>query len=270
MTMPTGNEVPKQGLLDHLTRIDELLATNLQMQREVLGAAGILVNSGGGKYMTLAEMKDALESGVFVPYAVRTFSMDAARDKEELKIEGDILAVAVSAGGTLAGVTIRFNQQENDAVPMQFFNPWRQPFFKLYITHTIQTDITLYLVVGRSDACKPESNMSIAEVKNLVSPVIDYTATPLADGATYTGDAFNCADYGKIIGSCYADNNGDLYIEQRNDGANWDIQDKLPYTSGDKLGFEIDVLANEARLVFSNDVGAAQTAFRLYARMRRV
>lgn len=264
------HNIPGQGLADYLSRIDELLIANLMMQRQVLSAAGFIIPVAGVKGMTLNELQKALESGEFVPYTIRQYSMTSARDKEPLEVEGDVLAVAVSAGGTLEGVTVRFNKQDSDAVPMQFFNPWRQAFFKLFITHTAQSGRTLYLAIGRSDACKPESNLSIAEVKNLVSPVVDYTTTVLGDGATYTGDAFNCSENGKIIGSCYSDHAGTLYVDQRNDGTNWDIRDELPYAAADLLGFEIDVLAPEARVVFVNDAGAAQTAFRLYVRMRRV
>jgi hypothetical protein len=267
--------LPNQGIADYLSRIDELLIANLMLNRQLL--VNIQTTMPGtdrlqkyGTSLSLNEMKKALETGEFVPYEVKSYSMNSALTDEPITIEGDNLAAAVSSGGTLDGVTVRFNQQSADAVPLNFFNPWRQPFFQIFLTFTAQTGKTLYLAIGRSGASRPEMYLTTAEMKNFVSAVKDSTTTVLGDGATYTGDEFSTVEYGKIIGSCYANRAGTLYVDQRNDGTNWDIRDTFNYAAADTLGFEVDVLGNEARVVFTNDAGAAQTAFRLYARLRRM
>lgn len=104
---------------------------------------------------------------------------------------------------------------------------------------------------------------------NELSDIVASTTTPLGANATYTSPQFVTAGWGKIVGSCYADQPGTLRVEQRNDGVNWDVRSEFSYSAGALLGFSVEVVGNEARIVFINGA-TAQTVFRLYCRLRRV
>lgn len=100
----------------------------------------------------------------------------------------------------------------------------------------------------------------------LLSDIKDSTTTPLAAGATYTGGTFNSAGYMWIVLSFTADQDALVRVQFRNDGTNWDAQEEYDYTSGELLGFIVEVCGNEARIQIENDSGADMTTMRMYAR----
>lgn len=257
--------IPQQGLLDYLTRTDELLVENIKAIRNLEAVTNIYLPRT--RRLSPAELKRMLESGEEIPYQVKEFDMTSARTNERVVIEGDHLTVQTD--GSLDGVTIRFNMETADAVPVKYFNPWRQQFFVLFLTHTAQPGKKLYLAIGRAISAEGQSFEMAAEMINKVSATVDSTTANLGIAGTYTGSAFSVEEYARIIGSCFADQAGTLYIDQRNDGTNWDIRSTIAYVATDPMGFTVEVVANEARLVFVNGA-AAQTAFRLYARLRRI
>ncbi len=257
-------QIPKQRLLDYLSRVDELLILNTKAIKDLDVAIKLYLPHRG---LTLAELKRLLESGQLVPYRVMEFDMTAARTDEPVVVEGDRLNVQTD--GTLDGVTIRFNMQSSDEVPVKYFNPWRQQFFKLFLTHTAQAGKTLYLAIGRMAIAEPAQFEFGAELLNKVSAPVDSTVAPLGIAATYTGAAFSCVENGRIVGSCFADQAGTLYIDQRLDGVNWDTRSTIAYVANDPMGFSVEVVAPEARVVFLNGA-VGQGTFRLYTSLRRV
>ena len=104
---------------------------------------------------------------------------------------------------------------------------------------------------------------------NELSAVLDSTTAVLAAAGTFTGLTLAVSGYGRIVGSCYADVAGTLRVEQRNDGTNFDVRSEFAYAAGALLGFSVEVVGNEARLVYVNGA-TAQLAFRLYTRARRI
>ena len=264
MVMQNTVEIPKQRLFDYLTRIDELVIENTKAIRSLEAAVNIIL---GIQQLSLPELKQRLESGQWVPYRVIKLDMTAARTDEPIVVEGDRLNVQTD--GTLDGVTIRFNMQNSDPVPVKYFNPWRQQFFQLFLTHTAQAGKTLYLAVGRLASAEPSSFEFGAELLNNVSAPVDSTVAVLGIAATYTGTAFSCVENGRIVGSCFADQAGTLYIDQRLDGINWDIRSTIAYVANDPMGFSVEVVAPEARVVFLNGA-VGQGTFRLYTSLRRV
>jgi hypothetical protein len=259
--------LPKQGLADYFTRLDELMIAQLKLMKSLEISLNLSIPAV--KKLPLQEMKTLLESGQYMPYDIlrNGIDMTTARTDEEFVVEGDHLTAQTD--GTLDGVTIRFNIQSAPAVPIKYFNPWSQQFFRIYLTHTAQAGKTLYLAIGREASAETSSFSIAAELMNKVSAVVDSTTTALAGNASYTGAAFSVEEYGKIIGVCYSDVAGTLYIDQRSDGSNWDSRETLPYTAGEAMGFIVEVMGNEGRLVYTNGAGA-QTTFRLYARLRRI
>jgi len=149
MVENNGNNLPKPGLLDHFTRADELLAELLMINRGMAASLGIAPAQAVSPNMQA--LKEALTNGQTIPYDIiggdSGLAMDSARSDQQFEIEGTNLVAATD--GDLDGVTIRFNSSIARPVPIKYFNPWSQPFFKIYLTHTAQSGKTLYLAIGR-------------------------------------------------------------------------------------------------------------------------
>ena len=135
--------IPPIGTVDPMTRMDEILMHILAKFENVT---------------SLAEMK-ALMDGSHVPYAVKSFKLDAVRDQEEIEIDGDHLLAACN--GTLAGIEIKLNKKSNDAIPFALFNPVASKFFKLFLTNSVQAGKTLYLFIGRESATEATTSTSL-------------------------------------------------------------------------------------------------------------
>ena len=259
-------EIPKQGILDYLTRVDEILAAQLLLIKDF--DALVKVQVGPQAEKSLVEQRQMAESGQWVPYATKVFSLDTARNNELVAVEGDYLHAWTD--GAYGGIGVRYNNTNNDLIYFDRRNPiYGFKYWKLYLTNTAQAGKTLDLMIGREAAAYAESYSVTSVLENKVSALQDSTATALGIGATYTGAAFNCEAYGKIIGVCYANVAGTLYVNQRSDGTNWDSRETLAYAAGDLMGFVVEVMGTEARVVFTNG-GVAQATFRLQTRMRRL
>lgn len=68
-----------------------------------------------------------------------------------------------------------------------------------------------------------------------------------------------------IIGMVFADQAGNIFIEQSMDGTNWDLSTTYAILANDGKGFKEDVFAPYVRVRFVNGA-TPQTAFRLTAR----
>jgi len=259
-------KIPPQGLADLFSRQDELMLAILNQLRAEKGLPTLLSEP---------ELKNQLVSGQLTPYEIiggeSGLSLTTARTNAKFRIQADQLSAQTD--GTLAGVTIKFNRQDAHAVPIQYFNPWRIPFYEIYLTHTAQSGKTLYLVATRQAGIGVSSGTAsfsfLAEMKNKVSAVLDSYTTPIGIAGTYTSQAFSVEEYGVIVGSVFANLDGTLTIQQTEDGTNYDIDESVAYAANALVGFITPVLAPIARVRFDNP-GAAQTTFRLYVRARRV
>jgi hypothetical protein len=108
------------------------------------------------------------------------------------------------------------------------------------------------------------------DIASQISALLDSTVTALGDGATYTGDSKACDKYARIVGSIYTDHASTLYIDQSQDGTNWDYYSDFAVTASTGLAFSAEVVAPYCRMRVVNSAGAAQTALRSYARGRVV
>lgn len=70
----------------------------------------------------------------------------------------------------------------------------------------------------------------------------------------------------KIVGSVFADQAGELLVQQSFDGENWDIQDKIAVSASTGTKIEVTIIAPVWRLKFVNTTNTKQKKFRLYAR----
>lgn len=96
---------------------------------------------------------------------------------------------------------------------------------------------------------------------------VDSTTAALAGSATYTATAFGLDGYQKIVGSVFADQAGTLYVEQSQDGTNWDVISAFAVAANVGQGFQVDIVAFYGRVRYVNGA-TAQTIFRLYTNLR--
>jgi len=88
------------------------------------------------------------------------------------------------------------------------------------------------------------------------------TNVPLNASGDFESDIFTVSSSERITGSCYADQDGTLYVYQGMDGINFDFEQSYSYTSTEKLGFSVDVVCLYAYIIFVNGL-TGQTEFRL-------
>ena len=155
------NQIPDQGLLDYLTRIDELLIENTnaikalaisairpEMVLKILTSGGNLVDI----YKTLSELRNELENGSIQLYDIVEISLATARTgtaNQDEVVEGTFLYAQTD--GSLDGVGVKFNSLDADTVYFDEFNGIHTPFWRLYIINPAQSGKTLKLYVGRSN-----------------------------------------------------------------------------------------------------------------------
>ena len=203
------------------------------------------------------------------------YDLSEARDYVRL-IEiskGDF--IIASTDGTLTGISFRLGLKRDAGgdVRRTWYldqtNEIRRPFRHVFLKNNVQAGKKLRLQVGHEAIAEAVSQVISAEFKNKVSAIVASTTALLLANQEYTSSAFSLEDSARIIGSCLADQDGVVYVEQRNDGANWDVQSPFGYSAGALLGFSAEVVANGGRIRFVN--GAVnQGTFRLYSRLRRV
>ena len=142
---------PPQGLLDYLSRKDELQVRTNQLLEKVLAALTSNSSNPPSAIPTqqLQSLKSQLESGQYTPYNVRTFSMDTAGTDVEFVANGSNL-LAVS-DGSLNGVTVKFNNTRNDPLPLAYFIGKAIPFSRIYLSWSAQPAKNLYVVIGQGD-----------------------------------------------------------------------------------------------------------------------
>jgi hypothetical protein len=135
--------IPEQQFLDRFTRQDELMIQQIGLLQQIITALGATPTLT----TDLVEKKKQLETGQYVPYAVKTYDMTTAQTDMPVIFQGDNL-LAVS-DGSLSGVYVKFNNQNNDALPVQYFTGKTIPFSKLFLTWSAQPAKHLYIAVGR-------------------------------------------------------------------------------------------------------------------------
>jgi hypothetical protein len=142
---------PPQGLLDYLSRKDELQVRTNQLLEKVLAALVPNPSNPSAAIPTqqLQSLKSQLESGQYIPYNVRTFDMTTAQTDYPVTLQGYNLVA--TSDGVLSGVTVKFNSSNNDALPLQYFSGKSIPFTKLLLSWTAQPGKTLYLIIGNAD-----------------------------------------------------------------------------------------------------------------------
>jgi hypothetical protein len=111
-------------------------------------------------------------------------------------------------------------------------------------------------------------NVAVTNTPTVVATPVNVqgstTNTPILALATYTGTSFSTVNKKRIIGSCFAEQDGFLFVFQSWDDTNWDVVSPYVYSANELLGIDIDVVALYARVDFVNG-GVNQTAFRLTA-----
>ena len=140
-----GKGYPEQGLLDFLTRRDELLISINETLKTLDRSIKITVPAA--KLLDKVEMRKRTESGEWVPYSIKTFKLDTARTDEPVEIEGDFIHAWTD--GVYDGIGVRLGREQNDLCYFKRRNPISGfNFWKFYLTNTAQAGKTLDLMIG--------------------------------------------------------------------------------------------------------------------------
>jgi hypothetical protein len=89
------------------------------------------------------------------------------------------------------------------------------------------------------------------------------TTTPLTANATWISPTESDLKTGRIVGSVFTDQPGQICIDQSPDNVNWDVSDCFAVSAGSGLGFSVEKIVQHARVRYVNGA-TAQTVFRLY------
>lgn len=266
--------IPKPGLADIPTRLDELMIVSTQAIVKAVKQIEIVTNFLMPKTWTQdpVELKRRLVNGEFKPHEYvggnNGLDMTVARTDAEFSIEGDTISWATK--GTLEGVTIRLNHPNNPPIQCDLLQDWREVFYRIFVTHTAQAGKTLFISVGRESSASGVSQTIYTELKNKVSAVLDSSTANINNGATYTGTAFSVEEYGLIAVSLFADRNLTLYIDQlMSPNTNYDVVESGAYVANATPGFYTQVYGHQARIRIANASGSNTTALRMYAVARR-
>ena len=179
--MPRTNpEYPNQRLLDYLTRSDELMIKNIEIQKRILASLerGLPAGSNDASISlsTLVNLKNSLQTGQLFPYGVLSYDMTNAQTEFEVKVEGRNLVAATD--GSLDSCFARMNHVQADRTPLKYFD-WDMPFFNLYLTWPAQVSKTLYLAIGKQAGAKG-SQRNLGSVSSSGAAQILYNALPAA------------------------------------------------------------------------------------------
>lgn len=144
----------KPGLLDSLTRVDELLEQMLaetKRQSELLEAIKTgapidvrHVESLYGPIQSEAEYRAALLADSMRDYDTMKFDLSSARTDEEILLEGKFLHAYTD--GDIRGLGVRLNNTNAPIIYFEQRNPIDIQYFKLYLSNTAQSGKYLYLL----------------------------------------------------------------------------------------------------------------------------
>ncbi|MBN1366595.1 MAG: hypothetical protein JW967_01540 [Dehalococcoidales bacterium] len=180
-----GDDYPNQGILDYLTRRDELLIKIDQTLKAVDGTlkslslpAGVSGSNNSGSIIqtqNLIPLKGQLENRQVVPYELLTIDMTTAGSDELHTFNGNNI-VAVS-NGSLDGVTVKFNNNANPAIPLKYFMGKSITFSRIYLSWLAQPSKTLYVVLGNQD----NAEFGQSDVQTALLPVSKAAQNPTAE-----------------------------------------------------------------------------------------
>lgn len=146
--------LPKQGLLDYLSRLDELLIANLKVMSALDRTIKITVPPV--RSIDSVELRKKVESGAWMPYEVKTLSLTNVRTNEPLKVQGDFIHAWTD--GELDGIGVRLNKTDAGLLYFKRRNPIKGvPFWELYLTNTAQAGKALDLMIGREAAAEAQT-----------------------------------------------------------------------------------------------------------------
>lgn len=96
----------------------------------------------------LVKLRKKAETGEWVPYEPRSFSLTSARTDESIVVEGDYILAWTD--GSYEGISLKLNNLNNAPIYLH-----RQrvipgiPFWRIYLTNTVQSGKTLELFITR-------------------------------------------------------------------------------------------------------------------------
>ncbi len=158
-----ADEIPRQGLLDIFSRVDELIIENTRVNKALLAylqnGSGSPGSSPGVQNTLLTinnrlDLRDKLETRQLQSYRILTFDMTTAATDREITEPGQ--SIVAGTDGVLDGCLVRFHNDKNDPSPLKYFD-WQMPFNRFYMSWAAQPGKTLYIAVGKEAMGKPQA-----------------------------------------------------------------------------------------------------------------
>jgi hypothetical protein len=205
-------------------------------------------------------------------YDVTTIPLGATMTDEPFYFDANTVIIAQVP----IEVTAKINDVANKGINLQIFRRLDMKVTVLFITTTDTSTTPLIIFASKnvsvgtsgfgSHAVLVDSLASEYDARLVKRTLADSTITNLADGATYTGAQFATDGYNKLVGSVYSNATGTLYVDQSQDGTNYDVIDTIAYVGAAVTGgFSVEIVAPYARVRYVDTAGTAQTSFRLFA-----
>ena len=92
--------------------------------------------------------------------------------------------------------------------------------------------------------------------------------TAVAGSATYTSGVVSSDGYVRAVAMGIFNENGTIYIDQSNDGSNWDYSSSVATVGGTGFAISAEVVAPYIRFRWANGTANATTTHRLYCHLR--
>ncbi len=147
----TIDSLPKPGLLDKLTSIDDWLKLNYLGLYTIANLLAAQPKEGDGGLslptQSLVGLKGQLENLQTGTYRIWSTALDAAL-VDSLVVGEGFNMVGVS-DGVMDAITVKLNNLSNDAIPLKHLIPAIQPFSKFYVTSPAQAGKTLWIAISR-------------------------------------------------------------------------------------------------------------------------
>ena len=155
--------VPQKGLLDYLSRNDDLLLQLLDTNRAMARGLGSLTPPSAIPVSQTSpiELRKRLENASMVPYDTYNVA-DMASAVTDLLVEKEGDYLQAWTNGVYAGIGVRFNNIKNPIIYFDRHNPIKRlPFWKLFLTYPAQSGRVLDLFIGRQGLAETDSPSNI-------------------------------------------------------------------------------------------------------------
>lgn len=155
--------IPQKGLLDYLTRTDDLVIENIKAIKVLIDLVARTSQrgpTGPGGFGSI-EFKQKLLNAEYKPYVVQSYPLDTALTNKEITIDGQAIQAWTNGSFVDCGVRLN-NKDECNLILFENFNPIVGfPFHKIFLTTIAQAGKTMRLLISK----EPFTALSLSELE---------------------------------------------------------------------------------------------------------